>query len=55
MAKKDQTTLSLIKEVQRQKQEIAKAERPSWNTNLSFSFSESRLIFLGHIFPRMSK
>ena len=40
MAKKDQTTLSLIKEVQRQKQEIAKAEKPSWNTNMSFSFSE---------------
>lgn len=40
MAKKsDQTTLNLIKEVKKQKTEIAKAERPSWNTNLAFSFT----------------
>jgi len=40
MAKKsDQTTLNLIKEVQKQKAEIAKAEKPSWNTNLAFSFT----------------
>lgn len=41
MAKKtDQKTLDLIQEVARRKQEIAKAERPNWITNCSFSFEE---------------
>jgi len=40
MAKTDSKTLELIKKVQQQKQEIAKAERPNWVTNCSFSYIE---------------
>lgn len=45
MAKKpagttDQKTLDLIKEVARQKAEIAKAEKPKWQTNCNFSYEE---------------
>ncbi len=40
MAKTDEKTLALIKEVQRQKEEIAAAERPNWVTNCSFPFVE---------------
>jgi hypothetical protein len=40
--KTDQRTLNLIKEVNRQKNEISQAERPSWITNCSFSYSEGR-------------
>lgn len=42
MAKTDKKTLELINEVRRQKTEIAKIERPNWQTNCSFSFSEGR-------------
>lgn len=38
MAKTDERTLGLIKEVKKQKEEISKAERPNWVTNCSFSF-----------------
>lgn len=38
--KTDDKTLDLIKEVKRQKDEIAKAERPNWITNCSFSYTE---------------
>lgn len=42
MAKKnDLTALKLINEIKRQKSEIAKAERPNWRTNCSFSYTES--------------
>ena len=40
MAKTDKKTLELIKEVQRRKEEIAKAEKPAWKTNCSFSYNE---------------
>lgn len=44
MAKKtDQKTLDLIKEVKKQKAEIAKLERPNWKTNCNFSYSEANL------------
>lgn len=36
----DQKTLDLIKEVARQKAEIAKAEKPKWQTNCNFSYKE---------------
>lgn len=36
MAKTDEKTLELIKEVNRQKKEIEKAERPNWITKCSF-------------------
>ena len=38
--KTDQKTLDLIKEVQRQKAEIAKADRPQFRTNCSFAYVE---------------
>lgn len=40
MAKTDDRTLNLIKEVAKQKEEISKAERPNWITNCSFKFIE---------------
>lgn len=40
MAKTDERTLQLIKEVAKQKKEISKAERPNWVTNCSFKFVE---------------
>lgn len=39
--KTDAKTLELIQAVKRQKEDIAKAERPNWATNCSFSYSES--------------
>lgn len=45
MAKKSSTdaqTLDLIKLVAKQKEEISKAERPSFRTNCSFSYTEGR-------------
>jgi hypothetical protein len=43
MAKKtDQKTLDLITEVNRQKAEITKIEKPNWRTNCSFSYIEGR-------------
>lgn len=44
MAKKattDTKTLELIQTVKRQKEEIARAERPNWITNCSFSYTEN--------------
>lgn len=42
MAKKtDQKTLDLIKEVKRQKAEISALEKPKWETNCSFSYTEN--------------
>ena len=38
MAKTDQTTLKLIKEVQSRKAEIEKVKKPNWQTNCSFSY-----------------
>ena len=42
MAKKavDTKTLQLIAEVKKQKSEIARADRPTWRTNCSFSYLE---------------
>lgn len=40
MAKTDKKTLDLIQLVKTQKAEIAKAERPNWKTNRSFSYVE---------------
>ena len=40
--KTDKKTLELIKEVQRRKEEIAKAEKPSYKTNCSFSYIEGK-------------
>jgi hypothetical protein len=37
----DDKTLALIREVNRQKAEISKAERPNWITNCSFSYTEN--------------
>jgi monoamine oxidase len=44
MAKKttDTRTLELIKQVQRQKEEISQAEKPNWVTNCSFSYSHNK-------------
>jgi hypothetical protein len=39
MAKSDKKVLDLIAEVNRQKEEIGKAERPVWATNCSFTFA----------------
>ncbi len=39
-ANTDKQTLDLIELVKKQKAEIAKAERPSWKTNRSFSYVE---------------
>jgi len=36
----DNLTLELIKQVAKQKEEISKAERPTWITNCSFSYTE---------------
>lgn len=36
MAKTDERTIQLIKEVAKQKAEIAKAEKPNWRTNCSY-------------------
>jgi len=36
----DSVTLKLINEVNKQKEEISKAERPSWATHCSFSYTE---------------
>ena len=41
MAKTDDKTLDLIREVARQKAEIASAERPDWKTNQTFSYNEN--------------
>jgi len=38
--KTDSKTLELIQQVKRQKEDIAKAERPNWTTNCSFSYTE---------------
>lgn len=38
----DQTTLTLIQEVNRRKAEISRAERPNWKTNCSFSYDEDK-------------
>jgi hypothetical protein len=44
MAKQtDKTTLVLIAEVKKRKDEIAKLERPNWKTNCSFSYTEGKL------------
>lgn len=42
MAKKqtDTKTLDLIREINRQKEEISKAEKPNWVTNCSFGYIE---------------
>lgn len=40
MANSDERTLQLIREVEKQKEEISKAERPNWITNCSFKFVE---------------
>ena len=40
MAKTDKQTMDLIKKVQQQKEEIAKAEKPNWITNCSFTYIE---------------
>jgi hypothetical protein len=37
--KSDQTTLKLIEEVKKQKEEISRAERPVWKTTLAFSYT----------------
>lgn len=39
--KTDAKTLELIQQVKRQKEEIARAERPNWTTNCSFSYTEN--------------
>lgn len=39
--KTDAKTLELIQAVKRQKEDIAKAERPNWATNCSFSYNEN--------------
>jgi len=36
----DDVTLNLLKEIERRKAEIAQLERPSYRTNLSFSYTE---------------
>lgn len=36
----DAKTLKLIKAVEKQKEEISKAEKPNWATNCSFSYTE---------------
>lgn len=38
----DQKTLDLIKEVARQRAEIAQAEKPNWKTNCNFSWVEGK-------------
>lgn len=38
----DEQTLKLIEEVNRQKKEISKAEKPNWLTNCSFSMGEGQ-------------
>lgn len=46
MAKKmDEKTLSLIKEVNKRKAEIASLERPNWKTNCSFSYIEDKIVY----------
>lgn len=42
-AKTDKKTLDLIKEVTRQKAEIASIERPTWQTNCSFPTAEGKM------------
>jgi hypothetical protein len=39
-AKTDKKTLELIAAIRKQKEEIGKADRPSWRTNCSFAFVE---------------
>lgn len=41
---KDETTLLLIEEINKRKQEIAKATRPNWLTNCTFSYDEFNLV-----------
>jgi hypothetical protein len=40
MAKTDETTLKLIKEVKKRKEEIAKVKKPNWQTNCSFTYAD---------------
>lgn len=45
MAKKvatDDKVMGLIKEVERQKAEIAKCDKPNWRTNCSFCYAENK-------------
>ena len=42
MAKTDQKTLDLIKEVNKQKAEIAQLEKPNWITNCSFDYKNGK-------------
>jgi len=37
----DEQTISLLKEINKRKEEIAKVEKPSWKTNCSFSYKEN--------------
>lgn len=39
-AKTDKKTLGLIAEIKKQKEEIGKADRPSWRTNCAFAYVE---------------
>jgi hypothetical protein len=41
--KTDQKTLDLIQEVQKQKKEIQRIEKPSWKTNSTFSYFEGNM------------
>jgi hypothetical protein len=40
MAKTDEATLKLIKEVQKRKAEIEKVKKPNWQTNCSFTYAD---------------
>lgn len=43
MAKTDKKTLELIAQVKQQKAEIAKAEKPAYKTNCTFSYIEGKM------------
>ena len=44
MAKTDLKTLELIQQINKQKKEIEKLEKPNWLTNCSFSYTEGKFL-----------
>jgi hypothetical protein len=57
MAKKTNTdikTLELIQQVKKQKEEIAKAERPNWLTNCSWSYMDNSTVINLHVESNIS-
>lgn len=53
--KTDDKTLAIIREINKQKAEISKIEKPSWKTNCSFSYTEGGTPFNLNVVADVSK